>query len=442
MKNILIIDDKADIRDLISDILSDEGYTPVSVSNASDAINAVKEQSFGAVILDIWLEGSEFDGIGVLKAIKALYRELPVIMISGHANIETAVNTIKIGAYDFIEKPFKSEKLLIMLKRALSSYSLYKENQELKRSMQIESYFVGESKAIQALRKTITSVAPANSRVLIQGENGVGKDIAARMIQQNSARKDQAFVSLSCLDLSEENFDAVIYGSDLVDRLTSIISKASGGTLYISELELLSDKLQQKMLKLFQDSSVDIRFILSANADLKALVDAEQFSSSLYYRINVSCISIEPLRNRKEDIKVILDYYAELFSNMYKAQKVLFSGDAIASLEVYKWPGNLIEIKNLVERLFILHAKEKAVIDTSDLPLEYTSHAINIGKKETWLIDTLSKQLKDAKDDFERFYLSNQLSRFEGNISKTADNIGIDRTALHRKLKSLNVANN
>ena len=441
MKNILIIDDKADIRDLISDILSDEGYTPVSVSNASDAISTIKSRSFGAVILDIWLEGSEFDGIGVLKAIKALHRELPVIMISGHANIETAVNTIKIGAYDFIEKPFKSEKLLIMLKRAVASYSLYKENQELKKSMQIESSFVGESKAIQSLKKTIASVAPANSRVLIQGENGVGKDIAARMIHENSARKDQAFVSLSCLDLSEENFDALIYGSDVVDRISSIVSKSSGGTLYISELELLSDKLQQKMLKLLQDNTIDIRFILSANADLKELVDANQFSSTLYYRINVSCISIESIRHRKEDIKLILDYYAELFSNTYKAQKLLFSADSIASLEVYKWPGNLIEIKNLVERLFILYGKEKAVIDANDLPIEYTSQAINIGQKDTWLVDTLSKQLKDAKDDFERFYLSNQLSRFEGNISRTADNIGIDRTALHRKLKSLNVAN-
>lgn len=447
MPNVLIIDDEADIRELVSDILKDEGYTTKVAANAKEAIGQMEAlHSLSAVILDIWLEGSEMDGIGILKKIKALHPTLPVIMISGHGNIETAVQTIRLGAYDFIEKPFKAEKLLILLERAISSYTLIKQNDELKKANDINSEYIGVSKQSLAILNTVKTIANTNSRVLISGPHGVGKEALARYIHKKSTRADKPFFTINAANISEDKFDEELFGLDSRNgaHKEGVLDKANEGTLYIDEISEMPTKVQAKFLKVLQESGgakkYDIRIITGTSKNLLSEIENGKLNQSLYYRINVVPIEISPLVQRKDDIRVLIEYFIEHFAKILSVKKVSLTKQALGTLEIYNWPGNVRQLKNTVEWLMIMYGKQKLSIDTEDLPIEFMlDYKKPKGGKVTLDPDIISKPLKEAREDFEKEYLTLQLDRFLGNIAKTAEFVGMERTALYRKLKLLKI---
>jgi two-component system nitrogen regulation response regulator NtrX len=434
MSNILVVDDEVDIRDLVSDILNDEGYTTVRAGSAARAIEAITSESFQAVILDIWLEGSDMDGIGVLKAVKNLYPELPVIMISGHGNIETAVQTIKLGAYDFIEKPFKAEKLTLMVERAVNNYNLILENNLLKRGSDDSLFELKfSSRALQAVIKCAKSAADSNSRITITGEDGVGKESLARYIHKNSHRSSKAFVVLNAFGINDENFEAMLFGKS---HEIGLLQRCKGGTLYIDEVTDLSPKVQSRFLSVLQDVKFDVRVITASSKDLGKAIDDGILNSSLYYRLNVLPLYIPPLREYTEDIGVLMEKFLNAFELQNSTEAISISSEAISALQLYSWPGNIRQLKNIAEWLAIMKSKDQKCIEVSDLPAEIKS-SNNAIEQDNWVMSAFAKPLKEARDNFEREYLKSQLSRYGGNISKTAIHVGMDRTALHRKIKAL-----
>lgn len=449
MANILIVDDEADIRGLLSDILADEGYNIYQAGNAGSALKIFDQEKIDLVILDIWLEGSEFDGVGVLKKIKATSTDVPVIMISGHGNIETAVQTIKAGAYDFIEKPFKSEKLLILINRALAAAQLSQENKELKENL-ANFEFIGDSKQISTIKEAAKSAAPSKSRILISGESGVGKEALARFIHQLSPRKDKPFVKLVCSSIKPENFENEMLG---LAGNTGILEKSNGGTLFLDEIGQLDFNCQGKLLKVIQENSYskngkiinfDIRIISSSSEDLQYLIEEGRFSQSLFFRINVLPLHIPPLRERRADIKPLCTLFIKHFSKSLNIPAITLSEEVITHLSLHQWPGNVRQLKNLVEWLMIMFSKSKAEITPDNLPGDMFNVSDNDNAQDqnlTLNTDVISKPLKVARDMFERDYLKAQLARFSGNISETAKFVGMERTALHRKIKLLNVEN-
>ncbi len=433
MSNILIVDDKADIRELVSDILQDEGYNTIAVSSAAKAMEALRQSHFSAAILDIWLEGSEMDGIGLLKTIKTLSPDTSVVMISGHGNIETAVETIKLGAYDFIEKPFKAEKLKIIVERAVNNHNLVTENNQLKNQSSAVLQYVGQSKATLSLLKSANAAAISNSRIVITGEAGTGKEMLARHIHNLSERKSKPFNVLYAASLTEDNFETEIFGSQLK---LGLLDRSEGGTIYIDELAEMNLVVQSKFLKLLQDSKYHFRVIAGSAKNLNSMAESGAMNSSLYYRLNVVPLHIEPLRNRVEDLPCLADNFASFFAGVMKCEAIKFSENAISALKMYHWPGNVRELKNVIEWLMIMKAKDKSVIDREDLPAELQNNLI-ASNDDNWLVDSFEKPIKDARDEFERRYIETQLQRFNNNISKTAEYVGMERTALHRKMKAL-----
>lgn len=440
MYSVLVVDDKPDIRALVVDILGDEGYKAVAVSTAAEAIEKFKEQNFSAVILDIWLEGSDFDGIGVLKSIKILNKNIPVIMISGHGNIEVAVNAIKLGAYDFIEKPFKAEKLLILLNRAINAYNLVRENSELKKDLALENDYIASARSSVQLLKSAQSAAQTNARVLLTGEAGVGKEVLSRFIHKQSNRASKPFIHISCADLTYNQFES-LFAKPAVGNGVGL-TQFNAGTLYLSDIHLLSDNQQSTLLTVLNDINNDVRFIFSSTQDLKDLVNAGKFNKGLFYRINVLPLEIEPLKLRKDDIKSLFQHFVDKMSKRSATSSISLAPSAQELLEIYDWPGNVRELKNLVEWLIIMRSKDKSIIHAEDLPNEYHISATQkVDNNSGWILEAFSKPLKEARDIFEREYLLAQLARYDGIVSKTADKIGIDRTALHRKMKNLDIAN-
>lgn len=449
MANILIVDDEADIRGLLSDILLDEGHQIFQAGNAGSAIKMFEQEKVDLVILDIWLEGSEFDGLGVLKKIKNLKNDVPVIMISGHGNIETAVQTIKSGAYDFIEKPFKSEKLMIMIDRALAAAQLTQENKELKENL-ANFEFIGESKSINALKEAAKTAAPSKSRILISGESGVGKEALARYIHQLSPRKERPFVKLVCSSLKPDNFESEMFGSS---NSQGVLDKANGGTLFLDEVGQLDYSCQGRLLKLIQESSYskngkiinfDIRVISSSSEDLNQLIEEGKFNQSLLFRINVLPLNIAPLRERRADIKPLCNLFIKFFAKNLSLPVMTLSDEVLTHLGLHQWPGNVRQLKNLIEWLMIMYGKSDSSITVDMLPNDMFSKSDNDNHEAEGVAinpDIISKPLKVARDMFERDYLKAQLSRFSGNISETAKFVGMERTALHRKIKLLNVEN-
>lgn len=432
MSNILIVDDELDIRELMSDILTDEGYTVTLANSASSALKAVEGNNFSTVLLDIWLENSELDGIGVLKTIKSSLPNLPVIMISGHGNIETAVQTIKFGAYDFIEKPFKAEKLIILVERAVKTYELLQENNLLKNK---ERYTIdelaGTSKQIQHLCKAALNVAATQSRVIITGQDGTGKEYLAEYIHLNSDRRHKNFVIVTASSLTSENFDNEMQGGGNVGYL----DKAKDGTLYIDELAHLGDKVQLKLLNLLQNKKYNIRYIAGSCKDLAKMVSNGNFSSNLYYRLNVVPLHIPPLCERKDDVKILLEKFLNYYSELFKTERVKLTPAALGVIQHYNWPGNVRQLKNVAEWLIIMKSKDKTIIDTNDLPNEILAIKTN-DSEDNWLARALSEPFKEAKKIFEYHYFNNQLSKNGHNITKVAEQVGINRTALHKKIKS------
>lgn len=455
---VLIIDDELEIRSLISDILKDEGFSTRTATNDKTTFAAIKTKIPDVVILDIWLEESELDGLGILELIKAKYPWLPVVIISGHGNIELAVKAIKLGAYDFVEKPFSSDRLLITIKRACEAALLQKENTELRNKIIDKFELIGESSFIKQIKVEIEKIAANNSRVFITGAVGSGKELIARLIHKKSKRANASFVSFSPTGFSNEKIEQMLFGdynktNDIIlNRKKTALEAADGGVLYIDEIASLPLTSQTRLLNFLNDSiisqpggtsiKINARIIVATTQDLNILVAQGKFREDLLYRLNVVPIVIPSLSERKEDILALTNYFAsQICKSSHLAQKK-FTHESIAMLQAFNWPGNVRQLKNIIEWSLImapLSNKTSNEITVDMLPLEI-SRSGNKVKNQTELDrDMMSMNLKEAREIFEKQYLISQLNRLNGNISKTATFIGMERSALHRKVKMLNI---
>lgn len=448
---ILIVDDEADIRNLIDGILDDEGYKTAQAENAEQVFSLIKQKRFSLVILDIWLQNSEYDGLGILEKIKSTYPDVPVIMISGHGTIETAVKAIRMGAYDFIEKPFKTDRLLLMVARALETAALKRENAVLRQQHDVPLDMIGKCHPYQTLMQMIEKVAATNSRVLITGPAGVGKEIAARTIHSKSSRSSRPFVVLNCASLNPQHLEVELFGSDSEGRSTNgVLEQADGGTLLLDEVSDLPLETQAKILRVLQEQSfthvggtsqikVDVRILATTSRNLEEKIEEGKFREDLYYRLNVVPLPIPPLRERKEDIPLLINHFIKLHAKKLNMQERIVSDGAMSAFIGYSWPGNIRQLKNLVEWMMILGSSQTgSPIQASDLPPEIAG-TIHAALKGDWQTDMIALPLREAREVFEREYLLAQINRFGGNISRTAQFVGMERSALHRKLKSLHI---
>lgn len=454
--DILIVDDERDIRELISDVLVDEGYTTRMAEDSQKALSAIEERLPSAVVLDIWLQGSQLDGIGILEIIRKKHPEVPVVMISGHGNIETAINAIKLGAYDYIEKPFKEDKLLHIIKRAIEAAKLRKENSELKLRGLPETELIGVSSAITQLRNAIERVAPTQSRVLISGPAGSGKEVIARTIHQRSQRAQGPFVLLSAANLgSTSQAEAELLGIEDAslfadgERKLGVFERAHHGTLLIDEVTDLSLSMQSKLLRFLQEGSferigsnrtikVDVRVIATTNKDISKLVEAGKFREDLYYRLNVVPLTAPSLKERREDIAPLTEYFLKRSSQLLGTRRRDLAQETIVTMEAYGWPGNVRQLRNVIEWLLIMAPDNDDPIPSNVLPPELLSDNLALTQPNS-NPNVMALPLRSARELFERQYLIAQIERFSGNISRTANFVGMERSALHRKLKSLNI---
>ncbi len=451
---ILIVDDEEDIRDLIAGILHDEGFETRVASDSDSALNAIRQRRPQLVVLDIWLQGSKLDGIQVLDIIKTEHPDLPVVMISGHGTIETAVGSIRKGAYDFIEKPFKSDRLIHVVGRALESARLKREVQELKLKVGDDMEIVGISSAISQLRQLVDKVAPAGSRVLITGPSGSGKEVVARLIHTRSRRMGNAFVAINCANLAPDHIEAELFGVETPDapRKTGLLELAHNGTLYLDEVADMPLETQGKILRVLIDQSflrvggttrvqVDVRIVSSSTRDLRTEIAQNRFREDLYHRLNVVPVRVPSLSERRDDIPYLVTHFMKRLSATSGLQMREIGDDAMAVLQSHDWPGNVRQLRNIVERLLILASDDAMQAISADLlPPDLGTGApwANPGKGDL----VISMPLREAREIFERDYLLAQINRFGGNISRTAAFIGMERSALHRKLKSLGVGTN
>ncbi len=455
--DILIVDDEADIRTLIKGILDDEGYSTRLAEHSTQAYERIEEKQPDLIVLDIWLQGSAQDGLEILQTVKEQMPEVPVIMISGHGTIETAVSAIKEGAYDFIEKPFKADRLLLMIQRALETAALRRENQALRQQGDAgDVEFVAEASSSQELKQVIGRVAQTNSRVLLTGEAGVGKDVAARLLYQKSKRADQPFLVLSCATLHPERLEVELFGSvggNGEEPKKGVLEQANGGTLFLDEVADMPLETQGKIVRVLQEQrfqkiggekmiETDVRIIASTNRDLEKMIEKGTFRQDLYYRLNVVPIHIEPLRKRPQDVPALVNHFIKILSKASGLPIKEFLKPALSLLQSYNWPGNVRQLKNVVEWVLIMNSThEQREIGVADLPPEIA------GQNKALMASAEDSQgagvaytelpLREAREMFEREYLETQVDRFEGNISKTAEFVGMERSALHRKLKSL-----
>ena len=452
--DILIVDDETDIRELVSGILQDEGYLTRTARDADDALNAVATRRPSLVFLDIWLQGSRLDGLQLLDAVKQQHPELPIVMISGHGNIETAVAAIKKGAYDFIEKPFKADRLVLVAERALENSRLKREVRALKQLAPLPSALVGHSPSINQLRLTIEKVAPTNSRVLIVGPSGSGKELAARTLHAQSSRAQAPFLVINAAAMTPERMETELFGTEASDgvqeRKIGALEEAHGGTLFIDEIADMPRETQNKILRVLVDQtfqrvggsnkiSVDVRIVSSTTRNIEADIAAGKFREDLYHRLSVVPVRVPPLAERREDIPDLVLYFMEQISVATGLPKRVIGEDAMAVLQSHDWPGNVRQLRNNVERLMILAGGEPdAVITASMLPQDVGSMvpAMPNGNGGEQL---MGLPLREAREVFEREYLVAQISRFGGNISRTAEFVGMERSALHRKLKALGI---
>jgi len=448
---ILVVDDEGDIRDLISGILADEGYETRSAGDSETALAAVRARRPQLVILDIWLQGSKLDGIQVLDVIKREQPDLPIVMISGHGTIETAVASIKKGAYDFVEKPFKSDRLLHVVERALEAARLKREVQELKLKAGDDGELIGQSSNIAQLRTLVEKIAPTNSRVLISGPAGSGKEVAARLIHARSRRAGNAFVAINCATMAPERIEAELFGVESAEgpRKIGLFELAHNGTLYLDEVSDMPLETQGKILRVLIDQTftrvggttrvqVDARVICSTTRDLRTETENGRFREDLYHRLNVVPVRIPSRAERRDDIPPLITHFMKRLSAAGGLPIRTVGDDAMAVLQAHSWPGNVRQLRNIVERLLILASDDLAEAVTADLlPTDLGNNGGWGGGKGGDLV--ISLPLREAREIFERDYLVAQINRFGGNISRTAAFIGMERSALHRKLKSLGV---
>ncbi len=446
--DILIVDDEADIRELIGGILEDEGFEVRLAADSTSALQEINARRPALVVLDIWLQGSKLDGLELLELIKRAHADLPVIIISGHGNIETAVAAIRKGAHDYIEKPFKADKLVLTVQRALELSRLRRENLELRhRGGNLE--MVGDSPAIRQLRQTLARSAQGNARVLISGPPGAGKELAARVLHAQSRRADGPFVILPAATLSPERLEEELFGREVAPGQHTIgkLEEAHGGTLFIDEVADIPEQVQGRVLHvLLQQTftrvngvhpvSVDVRIVSSTSRDLEALVAKGRFRADFYHRLAVMPLRVPPLAERREDIPALVEHFIDQYSRASGQPVKRLSAEAMAVLQSRDWPGNVRQLRNYVERLMILHGGEDIAEITPDLlPADEAPTQGNGNGLDLELLLPLT--LKEARETFERRYLEAQLARFAGNISRTAAAIGMERSALYRKLKSL-----
>ncbi|HWA92452.1 MAG TPA: sigma-54 dependent transcriptional regulator [Rhizomicrobium sp.] len=448
---ILIVDDEEDIRDLIAGILKDEGYETRVAGDGDAAIAAVRTRRPQLVVLDIWLQGSKLDGIQVLEALKRDHADLPVVMISGHGTIETAVSSIKKGAYDFIEKPFKADRLIHVAERALEAARLKREVAELRLKAGDESELVGQSSAISQLRQLIEKIAPTGSRVLITGPSGSGKEVVARLIHARSRRAGNAFVAINCATMDPARIETELFGIEGSDgpRKIGLLELAHNGTLYLDEVADMPIETQGKILRVLVEQTftriggtqrvqVDARVISSTTADLRLEIGEGKFREDLYHRLNVVPVRVPQLAERRDDIPLLVTHFMKRLSAASGLQIRDIGDDAMAVLQAHSWPGNVRQLRNIVERLLILATDDAASAISADLlPADLGASTPWGGQGRGDLV--ISMPLREAREIFERDYLVAQINRFGGNISRTAAFIGMERSALHRKLKSLGV---
>jgi two-component system nitrogen regulation response regulator NtrX len=450
--DILIVDDEADIRELVAGILQDEGYVTRTARDSDDALNSVATRRPNLVFLDIWLQGSRLDGLQLLEAVKQQHPDLPVVMISGHGNIETAVAAIKQGAYDFIEKPFKADRLVLVAERALENQRLKREVKALKQLS--PSTLIGRSTCINQLRQTVEKVAPTNSRILIVGPSGAGKELAARALHALSARAQGPFVVINAAAMSPERMEPELFGIEATNGgeggKIGALEEAHTGTLFIDEIGDMPRETQNKILRVLVDQtfqrvggnakvSVDVRIVSSTGRDIEAEIAAGRFREDLYHRLSVVPIGVPPLSERREDIPDLVHYFMDQISQSSGLPKRVIGEDAMAVLQSHDWPGNVRQLRNNVERLLILAGGgPDAVITASMLPPDVGSMVPSMpgGNGGEHL---MGLPLREAREVFEREYLVAQISRFGGNISRTAEFVGMERSALHRKLKALGI---
>jgi two-component system nitrogen regulation response regulator NtrX len=452
--DILIVDDEADIRDLVAGILEDEGYATRTARDSDSALAAVVARRPNLLFLDIWLQGSKLDGLQLLDTVKQEHPELPVVMISGHGNIETAVAAIKRGAYDFIEKPFKADRLVLVAERALETSRLKREVRELKQLTPVSSGLVGRSPGLNQLRQTIEKVSPTNSRILIVGPSGTGKELTARTIHAQSGRASGPFVVINAAAITPERMEIELFGTEQANgsehRKIGALEEAHGGTLFIDEIADMPRETQSKILRVLVDQTfqrvggsakvaVDVRIISSTARNLEADIAAGKFREDLYHRLSVVPIRVPALAERREDIPDLIEYFMEQISQATGLPRRRIGEDAMAVLQTHDWPGNIRQLRNNVERLLILAGGEPdAVISASMLPQDVGSMVPSMpnGNGGEQL---MGLPLREAREVFEREYLVAQISRFGGNISRTAEFVGMERSALHRKLKALGI---
>jgi two-component system nitrogen regulation response regulator NtrX len=452
---VLIVDDEEDIRDLIAGILRDEGYDTRVAGDSDSALAAVRLRRPQLVVLDIWLQGSKLDGIQVLDTLKREQPDLPVVMISGHGTIETAVASIKKGAYDFIEKPFKADRLIHVVSRALEAARLRREVQELKLKAGDDSELIGASSAISQIRQAVEKIAPTNSRVFVTGPAGSGKEVVARLIHARSRRAGNAFVAVNCATMAPSRIEVELFGAEGGDgpRKTGMFELAHNGTLYLDEVADMPLETQAKILRVLVDQTftrvggttrvqVDARVICSTTRDLRAEIVAGKFREDLYHRLNVVPVRVPSLAERRDDIPSLVTHFMKRLSAASGLAVREIGDDAMAVLQAHSWPGNVRQLRNIVERLLILATDDAAQVISADLlPADLGSSAPWGGGNGRGDL-VISLPLREAREIFERDYLVAQINRFGGNISRTAAFIGMERSALHRKLKSLGVGPN
>ena len=452
--DILIVDDEADIRDLVAGILDDEGFSTRTARDSDTALAEIANRRPHLVFLDIWLQGSKLDGLQLLEHVKKDHPDLPVVMISGHGNIETAVAAIKRGAYDFIEKPFKADRLILVATRALETSRLKREVRELKQMTPTASILTGRSPCMNQLRQTIERAAKANSRILIVGPSGAGKELAARTLHAASSRSEGPFVVINAAAITPERMEEELFGIDQSNgeqqRKTGALEEAHGGTLFIDEIGDMPRETQNKILRVLVDQTfqrqggttkvhVDVRIISSTARNLEEEIAAGRFREDLYHRLSVVPLRVPSLAERREDIPDLVDYFMEQISSSTGLPKRKIGGDAMAVLQSHDWPGNVRQLRNNVERVMILAGGEAdAVISANMLPQDVGSMvpAMPNGNGGEQL---MGLPLREARELFEREYLLAQINRFGGNISRTAEFVGMERSALHRKLKALGI---
>ena len=452
--DILVVDDENDIRQLVSGILQDEGYTTRTASDSEGALGAIAARRPNLVFLDIWLQGSRLDGLQLLDTVKQQHPDVPVVMISGHGNIETAVSAIKRGAYDFIEKPFKADRLVLVADRALENSRLKREVKALKQLAPLPSSIIGQSPPINQLRQTIEKVAPTNSRILIIGPSGAGKELAARTIHRLSNRAESPFVVINAAAITPELMETELFGVEESNgahgRKIGALEEANGGSVFIDEIADMPRETQNKILRVLVDQtfqrvggsskvSVDVRIISSTARNIEAEIAAGKFREDLYHRLSVVPVRVPSLAERREDIPHLVDYFMDQISQSTGLPKRQIGPDAMAVLQLHDWPGNVRQLRNNVERLMILAGGDVDAAITADMLPQDVGSMVPAMPNGNGGEQIMGLPLREAREVFEREYLMAQINRFSGNISRTSEFVGMERSALHRKLKALGI---